>query len=187
MGRRRITALIEEIHGLYLRQCECATRINATIESEAVRLKASHKPRANSSIPELERFETVFDSQEALRKARQDPQVRFRTKAAMTLNWVAVCVASLAVVQRTGSSLAMAGIALLLGTTLLITENRFLLRPRIQRCLREQLVARGVPICLACGYDLRGQTIPRCSECGTECSPSLLTGISEDQKCPSID
>lgn len=40
-------------------------------------------------------------------------------------------------------------------------------RRRFTRYLRQQLVARGIPICLKCGYDLRGQTEPRCPECGT--------------------
>lgn len=33
--------------------------------------------------------------------------------------------------------------------------------------LREYLNDHGVPICLDCGYDLRGQTNQKCPECGT--------------------
>jgi membrane associated rhomboid family serine protease len=33
--------------------------------------------------------------------------------------------------------------------------------------LRLWLVEHGYPVCLACGYDLRGQVEPRCPECGT--------------------
>jgi len=40
-------------------------------------------------------------------------------------------------------------------------------RPLVRRSLREQLVAKGVPICVRCGYDLRGQIEPRCPECGS--------------------
>lgn len=40
-------------------------------------------------------------------------------------------------------------------------------RRRIRRYLREQLVIKGVSVCLNCGYQLRGQVEPRCPECGT--------------------
>lgn len=40
-------------------------------------------------------------------------------------------------------------------------------RRGIRRYLREQLVKKGVSVCLNCGYQLRGQVEPRCPECGT--------------------
>jgi uncharacterized paraquat-inducible protein A len=46
-------------------------------------------------------------------------------------------------------------------------------RPYI-RFLRQYLQDHGVAVCLRCGYDLRGQTEPRCPECGTEFKPALL-------------
>lgn len=39
-------------------------------------------------------------------------------------------------------------------------------RAAARRVLRHELAKRGIPICLHCGYDLRGQTEPRCPECG---------------------
>ena len=51
-----------------------------------------------------------------------------------------------------------------------------LFRKRIQRSLRSQLVARGTPICVECGYDLRGQLDPRCPECGRPFNGSLMKG-----------
>ncbi|NLX15275.1 MAG: hypothetical protein GXY44_16730 [Phycisphaerales bacterium] len=48
------------------------------------------------------------------------------------------------------------------------------MRKRRRRFLREKLVEKGVPICIECGYDLRGQIEPRCPECGTGYDPDLL-------------
>lgn len=47
-------------------------------------------------------------------------------------------------------------------------------RRRLIRSLREQLCRIGVPICIACGYDLRGQTEPRCPVCGRAFDTKLL-------------
>ncbi len=48
-------------------------------------------------------------------------------------------------------------------------------RPTFRQSLREQLVEAGIAVCLKCGYDLRGQTEPRCPECGTTFDERLLT------------
>ncbi len=50
----------------------------------------------------------------------------------------------------------------------------WLWRHRCRRFLRSELIARGVPICLPCGYDLRGQNDPRCPECGATFDPDLI-------------
>ena len=41
-----------------------------------------------------------------------------------------------------------------------------LFRNHTRRHLREKLIQLGIPICLPCGYDLRGSK-ERCPECGT--------------------
>jgi hypothetical protein len=51
----------------------------------------------------------------------------------------------------------------------------WLKRRRIKRLLREQLIGLGIPVCLHCGYNVRGQTEPRCPECGREFDPGLLS------------
>ena len=45
---------------------------------------------------------------------------------------------------------------------------------RMRRELRVELQKRGVPICIPCGYDLRGQSEARCPECGKPFDPALL-------------
>jgi hypothetical protein len=47
-------------------------------------------------------------------------------------------------------------------------------RHLVCRSLRLQLQEMGIPVCLHCGYDLRGQTDPRCPECGRPFDPALL-------------
>lgn len=45
---------------------------------------------------------------------------------------------------------------------------QYLWRKPVQGMLREHLLAAGVPICIACGYDLRGNTSGICPECGKQ-------------------
>ncbi len=58
-------------------------------------------------------------------------------------------------------------------------------RHRCQRFLRQQLIASGIPICLKCGYDLRGQTEPRCPECGTPFDVRLIEGHKKQDDVPA--
>ncbi len=63
--------------------------------------------------------------------------------------------------------------------------QRALFHRRAQRLLRELLIERGILVCVHCGYDLRGQTEPRCPECGRAFDPELLresTGAANDRR-----
>ena len=48
----------------------------------------------------------------------------------------------------------------------LVASWEFVFRRAIEEQIRLEMVARGIPVCLGCGYDLRGQVEPRCPECG---------------------
>lgn len=50
---------------------------------------------------------------------------------------------------------------------------QYLYRKPIQLALRKLLNDRGTPICMECGYDLRGLPEPRCPECGTHVGSAL--------------
>jgi hypothetical protein len=54
----------------------------------------------------------------------------------------------------------------------------WLVRRRITRNLRQQLTERGLPTCMACGYDLTGNLSGVCPECGAAC-PADTPGITE--------
>ena len=67
------------------------------------------------------------------------------------------------------------GVVVAFSVVLITPMITFLLfRRKIQRSLRRQLIDIGKPVCLICGYDLRGQTVPRCPECGTGFDEKLL-------------
>jgi hypothetical protein len=61
---------------------------------------------------------------------------------------------------------------------------RWICARRFQRAIRLTLLAHGYQVCIRCGYDLKGQTAPRCPECGTAFDSPLLehetTGASHD-------
>jgi predicted RNA-binding Zn-ribbon protein involved in translation (DUF1610 family) len=54
-------------------------------------------------------------------------------------------------------TIAVAGLALLL----------LFHRRRITVSIRQQLNANNIPVCMKCGYDLRGRLSHACPECGT--------------------
>ena len=56
-----------------------------------------------------------------------------------------------------------------------------LFRNRLRRSLRRQLAEGGHAICASCGYDLRGQTEPRCPECG-----HAVVAVAEPGQEPSL-
>jgi hypothetical protein len=45
---------------------------------------------------------------------------------------------------------------------------------RLRTLVRKRLLELGIPICVHCGYDLRGQIEPRCPECGRAFDPEHI-------------
>jgi hypothetical protein len=62
--------------------------------------------------------------------------------------------------------------------------THLLYRKRRAREFRKLLCEQGIPICLHCGYDLRGQTDPRCPECGRPFDPTLLRPVEKGADKP---
>ncbi len=174
MCERQVVELAEEIRELYRRQCACADRVNAAVEADARQLADRCRAPESADMPELQHFENVFECQDALSEAGRDPRVRRWLKLAYMVNCAVLFGGCLFVQLYTASFLAMVPAGTLLAAGLLILEHRFLYRPYVKRSLREQLLGRGVPICLECGYDLCGQFDPRCPECGAPCGPNVL-------------
>jgi hypothetical protein len=78
-----------------------------------------------------------------------------------------------------GWGLRLMSYLLYFGFTLGWALGYFWLRRRtVQQFVRARLSELGIPTCLHCGYDLRGQTVPRCSECG---KPFKLPADQKDE------
>jgi hypothetical protein len=136
--------------------------------------KSNLSSRWFRAFPELAIFNDRAERRTALRRARNN--VRYAVWLALIS--CAVCAAwgllfpwlhlgrylpfSRATITFFGS--------ITLGTIIGLSGWR-IFRRSIQRSLRHQLIELGRPVCLHCGYDLRGQTEPRCPECGKPFHP----------------
>lgn len=170
----RVALLVEEIRDLYLRSCALASHLRSLNEAEDRKLIEKCAAPPNPRIAELAHFKSIFDRQEALQAAHADPRVKRIAGAGQTAICLLVAVSCFVLVRQGASLYVVAAFAAALGGGLIFAHLHLWIRPRIHENLRRQLLARGVPICLACGYDLRGQTVPRCPECGAACEPSLV-------------
>lgn len=122
------------------------------------------------------------------RKLQRVYRRRFRRRFILYGFWlfVILLVGQLAIVQidysRFGVPRILTGAILagIMGTTVSIPFVLWMHRP-LRSFLREELNRHGVPTCVKCGYDLRGQTEARCPECGGHFDPGLLV---ENRKGP---
>lgn len=180
MCDRETIALAEEIRDLHGRACAVSARLMGLSVSEDERLVKICAARPYTILPELERFGNVFEQQDALRRAMRDPSVQWRTQFVQIVAWVAMFCIFMRLQAYTTSFPVLGLLALMGGGGLIVTygHGRWA-RTSLRRNLRRQLIERGVPICAECGYDLRGQTTPRCPECGREQSPN-----PEERACP---
>ncbi len=184
---RRIISLTAEIRDLYCQTCTVVNQINAVaheIETGGGSRRAAQRARLSTRTPELARFETAGEQRAALSRALGEPQIRRRTKAVRTAIWGLMVTAYIWLELETFARFSVVLLVGVLGLGLLWCADRLFLDKLIQQSLRRQLVARGVPICIACGYDLRGQIEPRCPECGT---PAALADFRPAVAPPAQD
>ncbi|MFO0838851.1 MAG: hypothetical protein U1D55_10015 [Phycisphaerae bacterium] len=162
----RIIELADEIRAAYSGSRALADEYNGVLNEEAKELKQICRAKSRAPVPELEHAETIFDRHDMLRRAYADRRVR-RVRGLLH----GLCGVGLAVAMWCAMPLG----ALLFPTLIAITlfggagvfaGELLLVREPLRRVLREHLIARGVPICIRCGYDLRGQVGARCPECG---------------------
>ncbi len=134
--------------------------------------------------PEL----AILDNAEERRKVREEAHSRV---ALGWVHWLLFFVIVFASTQLSGSTIRSLPIfralpepviqlfLMLVLTDIIAWLNRRLYRRRMRRVVRSLLRARGVRVCLDCGYDLRGAVESRCSECGTpdDWSQTLVTSV----------
>ena len=129
---------------------------------------------ASRTYPELARFADDARRKVAMRRAAREA-LRSRRFWLFMLVAVVVAVAiAIPVGYLVKASAALRGGIQGMIAGMLAGSWAVACRANLRASLRRQLVEQGVPICLRCGYDLRGQLEPRCPECGTPCDPSLL-------------
>lgn len=132
-------------------------------------------------LPELRLARTGAEEEEALRRSK------FGVRSWQRIIWLGTVVpaliagiAILAVTIERALPLHW-GIKLLLQTTSITCFSatvsllfNWTWRNPMRKEVRIYLQGIGVPICIKCGYDLRGQTIARCPECATPFCDSLI-------------
>ncbi len=129
--------------------------------------------------PELEHFETPEEGRRALKAWQKQLMYtpRFWMAVIGYIVAVGVTVALSVVFLRPWFGLSSGSFAAIVGGVTGSTGMAaipWLWQRRCRRFLRAELISRGVPVCLPCGYDLRGQQQPRCPECGTSFDPELI-------------
>jgi hypothetical protein len=107
MCERRVVEPAEEIRDLHRRQCACANRINAGIESEARQVADRCRTPESPDMPELQHFGNVFECQDAPHEAGRDPRVRRWMKLAYMVNCAVLFGGCLLVQLYTASFFAM--------------------------------------------------------------------------------
>jgi hypothetical protein len=152
----------------------------ANLRGQSYNSAMSVVPRVFLAVlfPELDRFDHPTDASAALEAAKNRALAQKR-------RWLLVAATGLAAgVVVAGAILTfrltlgwdapwLYGLSGVLPGPASVWAANIAFRRPIQRALRRELVSQGVPICIPCGYDLRGNVSGRCPECGvpTGCPP----------------
>ncbi|RMF71159.1 MAG: hypothetical protein D6744_18390 [Planctomycetota bacterium] len=131
-------------------------------------------PLWNMVYPELRLLDTTGARRTAIRESFRLAEPRVRRRWSTDLFWWAdavVVVALLAFFQAWSIQnfvifMAAGLVVIYLLTPLAHLWSALSKRERFRRALRRQITELGRPVCVDCGYDLRGAHGARCVECG---------------------
>lgn len=143
---------------------------------------ALHQRWWRRRFPELARFPTDKQAENALDRATEDGGMQrsdWQLAAAFVIGIAVITGVFVYFTMRIGPQWRVPlkigewiyAVVMACATFVLLVH---IYRRQIRRSLREQLCDIGVPICVPCGYDLRGLDEPRCPECGRPFDPNLL-------------
>ena len=129
----------------------------------------------NVLYPELARFPSRHQRDEALVRARREAPVRKRIPLKILVPTIAIVLFGYVLEWlrpnppvSIGAIAWAVGLALMWGSVYVIFRYA---RGEVRKCLRAELSRAGVPTCVECGYDLRNIPEWVCPECGIGYEP----------------
>ncbi len=129
-------------------------------------------------FPELDRLDTKEDREAVFRQAYKKLKTRSRFWFILILGTASLSAGLTITLVLLKRVLPIppwlnAGMVAGVGGGLFAGASEFIFRRPLQKQIRVEMIERGVPVCLGCGYDLRAQIERRCPECG---QPFARTG-----------
>jgi len=137
-------------------------------------------PFAFRIYPELRLARTQFERTEASARAKlkRKPTLAASAPVLIIALGVGVFVATFRLWRPYWLPEWFAVVGVLASAALAAVVGTVTVREPARRAIREFLLGRGIPVCLHCGYDLRGldadADAPRCPECAHGISPEAL-------------
>ncbi len=138
---------------------------------------------ARRRFPELDSFETDAQRTEAWFAATSALKFNWRYWVMLLVLLSAFAVGTVMCVQSVLPRLdignpflktALPALIVSFFSIVLSLAAVLIFRRSVALSIRRRLLDAGIPVCLACGYDLRGQHQPRCPECGRPFDASIL-------------